>query len=80
MDAVASGMSNYVLVTGVEKLTRLGGGTLPLDNEDIEVTNGMVMPGLYAMRAQRYMHDYGASEVDLATVAVKAQETWCAEP
>lgn len=71
--AVASGTANYVMVCGVEQLTRLGGGTLPLDQEDIEVTNGMVMPGLYAMRAQRYMHDYGASARDLATVSVKAR-------
>ncbi len=78
--AVASGMSNYVLVTGVEKLTRLGGGTLPLDKEDIEVTNGMVMPGLYAMRAQRYMHDYGATEIDIATVAVKARRHGALNP
>ena len=71
--AVAAGMADYVLVLGVEQLTRLGGGTLPLDQEDIEVANGMVMPGLYAMRAQRYMHDFGATAEDLATVAVKAR-------
>lgn len=71
--AVASGMVDYVLVLGVEQLTRLGGGTLPLDQEDIEVSNGMVMPGLYAMRAQRYMNDFGATAEDLASVAVKAR-------
>lgn len=71
--AVASGMVDYVLVLGVEQLTRLGGGTLPLDQEDIEVSNGMVMPGLYAMRAQRYMNDFGATVEDLASVAVKAR-------
>ena len=71
--AVACGMADYVLVLGVEQLTRLGGGTLPLDQEDIEVSNGMVMPGLYAMRAQRYIHDFGATVEDLASVAVKAR-------
>jgi benzoylsuccinyl-CoA thiolase BbsB subunit len=71
--AVACGMADYVLVLGVEQLTRLGGGTLPLDQEDIEVSNGMVMPGLYAMRAQRYMNDFGATVEDLASVAVKAR-------
>lgn len=71
--AVACGMADYVLVLGVEQLTRLGGGTLPLDQEDIEVSNGMVMPGLYAMRAQRYMNDFGVTVEDLASVAVKAR-------
>jgi acetyl-CoA acetyltransferase len=71
--AVACGMIDYALVLGVEQLTRLGGGTLPLDQEDIEVSNGMVMPGLYAMRAQRYMNDFGATSEDLASVAVKAR-------
>jgi benzoylsuccinyl-CoA thiolase BbsB subunit len=72
--AVASGMIDFAVVVGAEKLTRLGGGTLPLDNEDIEVTNGMVMPGLYAMRARRYLHDYGYEEKDLAEVAVKSRK------
>lgn len=78
--AVATGIYDFVLVLGVEQLTRLGGGTLPLDAEDIEVSNGMVMPGLYAMRAQRYMHDYGATESDLASVAVKARRHGALNP
>jgi acetyl-CoA acetyltransferase len=73
MLAVGSGVVDYALVVGVEKLTRLGGGTLPLDQEDIEVINGQVMPGLYAMRAQRYLHDHGHTARDLAAVAVKAR-------
>lgn len=72
--AVGSGELDYALVVGVEKLTRLGGGTLPLDEEDIEVANGQVMPGLYAMRAQRYLHDYGYGPSDLAAVAVKSRK------
>lgn len=71
--AVASGAIDYALVIGVEKLSRLGGGMLPLDKEDIEVTNGMVMPALYAMRAQRYLNDYGYTTKDLAMVAVKSR-------
>lgn len=78
--AVATGIYDFALVLGVEQLTRLGGGTLPLDAEDIEVSNGMVMPGLYAMRAQRYMHDYGATEADLASVAVKARRHGALNP
>ena len=71
--AVGSGMIGYAMVVGVEKLTRLRGGMLPLDDEDIEVSNGMVMPALYAMRANRYLHDHGHTERDLAAVAVKSR-------
>ena len=71
--AVGSGVIDHALVVGVEKLSRLGGGTLPLDREDIEATNGLVMPGLYAMRAQRYLHDHGHTVRDLAAVAVKSR-------
>lgn len=78
--AVAAGLYDYVLVFGVEQLTKLGGGTLPLDQDDIEVSNGMVMPALYAMRAQRYLHDYGATERDLAQVAVKARRHGALNP
>jgi benzoylsuccinyl-CoA thiolase BbsB subunit len=73
MIAVGCGIVDYAIVVGVEKLTRLGGGTLPLDHEDIEVANGQVMPGLYAMRAQRYLHDHGHTVRDLAAVSVKSR-------
>ncbi|MEC7488601.1 MAG: thiolase family protein [Pseudomonadota bacterium] len=70
--AVGAGVYDMVLVLGVEKLTKFGGGTLPLEDEDFEVTHGLVMPALYGMRARRYMHDYGLTEEQLANVAVKA--------
>lgn len=71
--AIGSGLIDYALVIGVEKLSALGGGTLPLHGEDIEVANGMVMPALYAMRAQRYLHDGGYTAHDLAAVSVKSR-------
>jgi acetyl-CoA acetyltransferase len=69
--AIRSGEHDVVLVLGVEKLTRFQGGTLPLDMEDWEVRLGMIMPALYAMRATRYMHDYGLTARQLAQVSVK---------
>lgn len=69
--AVRSGEYDVVLVIGVEKLTKFGGGTLPLEEEDWEVSQGLVMPALYAMRAQRYMHDFGLTKQQLAGIAVK---------
>jgi acetyl-CoA acetyltransferase len=69
--AVGSGAYDVVLVIGVEKLSKYGGGTLPLDDDDWEVKLGLNMPALYAMRAQRYMHDYGLTVEQLAGVSVK---------
>lgn len=69
--AVKSGAYDIALVIGVEKLTKYGGGTLPLDEDDWEVHLGLNMPALYAMRARRYMHDYGLSVEQLAGVSVK---------
>lgn len=78
--AVASGQHDVVVVVGAEKLTKFGGGTLPLEREDWEVNQGMVMPALYAMRARRYMHEYGLTETELAEVSVKAHEHGALNP
>jgi acetyl-CoA acetyltransferase len=78
--AVASGRHDIVLVVGVEKLTKFGGGTLPLEREDWEVNQGMVMPALYAMRAKRYMHEYGLTARQLAEVSVKAHDHGALNP
>lgn len=78
--AVASGRHEIVLVVGVEKLTKFGGGTLPLEREDWEVNQGMVMPALYAMRAKRYMHEYGLTARQLAEVSVKAHDHGALNP
>lgn len=78
--AVRSGAHDIVLVIGVEKLTKFGGGTLPLEEEDWEVSQGMVMPALYAMRAQRYMHDFGLTREQLAKVSVKNRANGALNP
>jgi acetyl-CoA acetyltransferase len=78
--AVASGRRDVVLVIGVEKLTKFGGGTLPLEREDWEVNQGMVMPALYAMRARRYMHEYELTARQLAEVSVKAHDHGALNP
>jgi acetyl-CoA acetyltransferase len=78
--AVSSGRHEIVVVIGVEKLTKFGGGTLPLENEDWEVNQGMVMPALYAMRARRYMHEYGLTARQLGEVSVKAHEHGALNP
>ena len=70
--AVGAGVYDVALVLGVEKLTKLGGGPLPVEQEDWEAAYGLMMPALYAMRARRYLHDHGVGPEVLAQVTVKA--------
>jgi benzoylsuccinyl-CoA thiolase BbsB subunit len=78
--AVGAGAYDVALVIGVEKLTKFGGGTLPLDEDDWEVKLGLSMPALYAMRSQRYMHDYGVSPAQIAGVSVKNRKNGTLNP
>ena len=78
--AIASGLYDVAVVIGVDKLTQFDGGPLPLGQEDWEVSQGMVMPALYAMRARRYMYEYDVSEEQLAEVSVKAHEHGALNP
>jgi acetyl-CoA acetyltransferase len=71
--AVAAGVHDVALVIGVDKLTQFRKGPIPLDRDDWEVARGIVMPGVYAMRARRYMHEHGTTAADLAEVSVKAR-------
>jgi benzoylsuccinyl-CoA thiolase BbsB subunit len=70
---VATGEYDLVLAAGVEHLSslRTGGTAFAPDVRDPECMQGVTMPGLYAMRAKRYMHEYGATPEDYALVAVK---------
>jgi acetyl-CoA acetyltransferase len=78
--AIRSGEYDVVLVIGVEKLSKFGGGALPLEEEDWEVSQGLLMPALYAMRAQRYMHDFGLTREQLAKVSVKNRANGARNP
>lgn len=78
--AVTAGRYDAVLVLGIDKLTALGGGVLPGQPEDWDVAVGVTMPALYAMRANRYMHEHGVSSDTLAQVAVKAHKHGALNP
>ena len=71
--AVSSGQYDMVMAVGCENLTsgRTSGDTLAPEQDDIEGILGLVMPGMYGMRAMKYMEVYGATREDLALVAVK---------
>lgn len=73
---VASGLSDIVLVSGVEKMTDVGGdqATYALStaaDQEYEGYHGITFPGLYAMMARAHMHTYGTTREQLAHVAVK---------
>ncbi len=73
---VASGLSDIVLVGGVEKMTDVGTdeATYALStaaDQDYEVYQGITFPGLYAMMARAHMEKYGTTRQQLAEVAVK---------
>ncbi|WP_342052300.1 MULTISPECIES: thiolase family protein [unclassified Cupriavidus] len=73
--ALMAGQYATVLVFGIEQLTALGGGTIPMQRNDIKTdlyaTAGMVLPAVYAMRGTRFLHERDATREDLAAVAVK---------
>lgn len=71
LSALRSGQYETVLVFGMDQLSSLGGGPLPLSRNDWNNRRGMIMPALYAMRATRYMHEHGMEVETLADIAVK---------
>lgn len=69
--AVASGAYDTVLVLGLDKLSDLGGGVLPLGTDDPDIQQGLTMPALYAMRTRAYIEKYGGKIEEVAAVTVK---------
>jgi acetyl-CoA C-acetyltransferase len=71
---VASGASDLVLASGVEKMTDGADVTAVLataSDQETEAYHGITFPGLYAMIARAHMKAHGTTEEDLAWVAVK---------
>ena len=82
---VASGMSDVVLVGGVEKMTDVNGGeaTFALGtaaDQEYEGYHGLTFPGLYALMAVAHMHAHGTTREQLARVAVKNHENGSRNP
>lgn len=77
---VASKMCrNVLVVTGDNRLTGLpkGGAAAILakfGHQEFEQPYGISIPSAYALVAQRYMHEYGTTEEELAAIAVTARE------
>ncbi|SAK84269.1 thiolase [Caballeronia hypogeia] len=73
--ALEAGRYDTVVVLGAEQLTSMGGGALPLQRNDymtaMYARAGLTLPSVYAMRATRYLHEFGVTPETLAGVAVK---------
>jgi acetyl-CoA C-acetyltransferase len=73
---VASGFSDIVMASGVEKMTDVSGdgATFALAtaaDQEYEVFHGATFPGLYALMATAHMHKHATTREMLSAVAVK---------
>ncbi|MBI4723394.1 MAG: thiolase domain-containing protein [Candidatus Stahlbacteria bacterium] len=71
---VCSGMSEIVLVGGVEKMWSGADATYALStaaDQEYECYQGITFPGLYALIARSHMHKYGTTRKQLSMVSVK---------
>ncbi len=83
--AIASGMSDLVLVVGVEKMTDTSGRettaalALAADGEH-EVSQGVSFVALNALLMRRYMYEYGWKHEDFANFVVNAHANGVGNP
>ncbi len=82
---VASGLSEIVMASGVEKMTDCSGSdaTFALAtaaDQEYEVFHGATFPGLFAMMAHAHMHKYGTTREMLSAVAVKNHKNGSKNP
>jgi acetyl-CoA C-acetyltransferase len=83
--AVASGLYDFVVVGGAEKLTDVPDATgnqitSSAADHEWEVVFGATLPALWALIARRHMHEYGTTREQLARVAVHAHEMGSKNP
>jgi acetyl-CoA C-acetyltransferase len=82
---VAAGISDLVLVIGVEKMSEVDRGTASkilakMMSYENETRYGATPTALAAMIARRYMHDYGLTRDELSLVPVKAHRNGAKNP
>ncbi|AXF55173.1 thiolase family protein [Salicibibacter kimchii] len=77
---VASGKYDIVLVVGFEKMQK---GVIDSNSGERSYEDKMgmrIMPGEYAMKAQRHMYEYGTTPEQMARVSVKNHKNGCYNP
>jgi acetyl-CoA C-acetyltransferase len=81
--AVASGLYDFALAMGVEKMTSASTEKAIkalISSSDVELESGITFPGVFAMIAQRHMLEFGTTREQLARVAVKAHKYGALNP
>ncbi|MFV1970332.1 MAG: thiolase family protein [Acidimicrobiia bacterium] len=78
--AIRAGENDVVVAVGTEHLTSRFSGALTPDPSDPEAAVGATMPGVYAMRAMRYMEDHGMTREQLALIPVKNKSNAARNP
>ncbi|MFH1453166.1 MAG: thiolase domain-containing protein [Armatimonadota bacterium] len=83
--AVASGVYDFVLVAGGEKMRDVSGWratdfVATLTHPLAEYIYGITLPGMAGMFTKLYMQKYGITEEDLSLVAIKNQENGLLNP
>jgi acetyl-CoA acetyltransferase len=74
--AVESGAAGVVLAGGVElmsiaEIERITDALANAADDIYENEQGLTFPGIYALMARRYLHEFDATRADLAAVSVK---------
>jgi acetyl-CoA C-acetyltransferase len=78
--AVASGTYDVALVLGAEKLKNRPSRGIVSEGEHPYQTDGLTAPGIFAMAATRYLHQFGVGREALAKVAVKNHDNGSRNP
>lgn len=69
--AIEAGLYNHVLVLGVEKMFVGAKKMLTAGGTDLETDLGFIVPASFALKANRYMTEFGLTREELAMVSVK---------
>lgn len=78
--SIRAGEHDVVVAIGTEHLTSKFAGALTPDPDDPEAAIGATMPGVYAMRARRYMEEFGMTREQLALIPVKNKRNAAQNP
>ncbi len=78
--AIRAGEHDVVVAVGTEHLTSRFRGALTPDPSDPEAAVGATMPGIYAMRARRYMEEFSMTREQLALIPVKNKSNAARNP
>lgn len=80
VNAIRAGEIEVGLAIGAEKLTKPGGGFLPIVADDLDSAMGRVMPAAFAMQAKLHMERYGTTPEQMAMVSVKNRQNALRNP